>query len=253
MELGIRSVMYDASALPHAENMHATSEITLWCHEREVSVEAELDEIGGKAGVHVPGARTDPSDAGVYVEKTGVDALAVAVGSSHAMLTRDAKLDDELIAAIAAQVSVPLVIHGSSGVPHEGFLSAIAAGVTKINIATHLNAAMTAAVRGALETDALVVDPRKYLGPGRAAAADEVARAAHRPGRLLSTGCARHGYLWAGKLASKLRAVGWPVSGTARLGQEPRLDQRGVPHDIPAEPRPFGYERMRRQTCGRFT
>lgn len=174
--LGIPSVMYDASALPHEDNMRATSEITRWCHEREVSVEAELGEVGGKDGVHAPGARTDPSDAAAYVEHTGVDALAVAVGSSHAMLTRDAKLDDELITAIAAQVSVPLVLHGSSGVPDEGLVSAIAAGMTKINIATHLNASMTAAVRSALEADPRLVDPRKYLGLGRNAVADEVAR-----------------------------------------------------------------------------
>jgi len=174
--LGITSVMFDASALPHAENVQATREITAWCHERDVSVEAELGEVGGKDGVHAPGARTDPSDASAYVERTQLDALAVAVGSSHAMLTRDAQLDEGLIAAIHGRVPVPLVLHGSSGVPDDGLVRAIEAGMTKINIATHLNASMSAAVRSALAADTRMVDPRKYLGPGRAAVADEVAR-----------------------------------------------------------------------------
>ena len=176
VELGIRSVMFDASTLPHEENVARTADVVAWCHQRGAAVEAELGEVGGKDGVHAPGVRTDPSDAAEYVAATGVDSLAVAVGSSHAMRTRDAELDDELIAAIAGMVSVPLVLHGSSGVPDEGLVSAVAAGMTKINIATHLNVAMAAAVRAALEADQELVDPRKYLGPGRDAVAAEVAR-----------------------------------------------------------------------------
>ena len=173
--LGVPSVMYDGSALDHATNLATTAEVVAWCHERGVSVEAELGEVGGKDGVHAPGVRTDPAAAAEFVAATGVDALAVAVGSSHAMTTRDAELDDELIAAISAAVPVPLVLHGSSGVPDAGLVSAIAAGMTKINIATHLNGAFTAAVREALRDERLV-DPRKYLGPGREAVAREVER-----------------------------------------------------------------------------
>ena len=110
--LGITSVMFDASALEHAANLAATRSVATWCHDRGVAVEAELGEVGGKDGVHAPGARTDPVEATDYVERTRVDALAVAVGSSHAMLTRDAVLDDALIAALAEQVPVPLVLHG---------------------------------------------------------------------------------------------------------------------------------------------
>lgn len=176
VDLGLPSVMFDASTMPHGDNVAATAEVVRWCHERGASVEAELGEVGGKDGVHAPGVRTDPSDAADYVAATGVDSLAVAVGSSHAMLTRDAVLDDDLIAAIAAKVPVPLVLHGSSGVPDAGLVSAVAAGMTKINIATHLNAAMTAAVRSALDAKPELVDPRKYLGPGRDAVAAEVAR-----------------------------------------------------------------------------
>jgi fructose-bisphosphate aldolase class II len=139
-------------------------------------VEAELGEIGGKDGVHSPRARTDPGDAARYVAATGVDALAVAVGSSHAMLTRDAVLDTRLIARIHGAVSVPLVLHGSSGVPDEALAAAVAAGMTKINVATQLNKAFTAAVRDCLAADAALVDPRRYGAAGRDAVAAEVAR-----------------------------------------------------------------------------
>jgi fructose-bisphosphate aldolase class II len=174
--LGVPSIMYDASALPYAANRDATADIAAWCHARGVWVEAELGEVGGKDGVHAPGARTDPQEAAGYVATTGVDALAVAVGSSHAMLTRDALLDQDLIAAIAARVAVPLVLHGSSGVPDSGLRSAVRAGITKINIATHLNRTMTHAIRDALGSDERLVDPRGYVGPGREAMAAEVCR-----------------------------------------------------------------------------
>ncbi len=174
--LGVGSVMYDASAMSHAANVASTAEVTHWCHDRAVWVEAELGEVGGKDGAHAPGVRTDPTEAASFVDATDVDALAVAVGSSHAMLTRDADLDNDLIAAIAAVVNVPLVLHGSSGVPDEGIVAAVAHGMVKVNIATHLNKAMTGAVRTALDADGALVDPRRYLGPGRDAVATEVAR-----------------------------------------------------------------------------
>lgn len=173
--VGVGSVMFDTSALPHAENVERTKVVTQRAHAAGVWVEAELGEIGGKDGVHAPGVRTAPEDAAAYVAATGVDALAVAVGSSHAMVTRDAELDNALISRIAAAVNVPLVLHGSSGVPDAGIQAAIAHGMTKINISTHLNKVMAHAVREAL-ADEKIVDPRKYLGPGRAAVAAEVER-----------------------------------------------------------------------------
>ena len=149
-ELGFGSVMFDASVLPYAGNVAATAEVARWCHDRGLWVEAELGEIGGKNGVHSPTARTDPGEAAEYVAATGVDALAVAIGSSHAMLTRDAVLDLALIASIRRAVSVPLVLHGSSGVPDRDLAAAVEAGMTKINIATQLNKVFTGAVRGYL-------------------------------------------------------------------------------------------------------
>ena len=176
LALGFTSVMFDGSGLEDAENRRATRDVVNRCHDAGVSVEAELGEIGGKDGVHAPGVRTRPDEAARFAEETGVDALAVAVGSSHAMTERTAELDLDLIAMIRAEVAVPLVLHGSSGVPDEGIVAAVRAGMTKINIATHLNRVFTDAVRAGLRQDPAVVDTRRYLGPARAAVQAEAAR-----------------------------------------------------------------------------
>ena len=176
IELGIDSVMFDASALDDVLNVEATAEVTRTGHASGAWVEAELGAVGGKDGIHSATARTDPAAAKAYVEATGIDALAVAVGSSHARPTRDAALDLELVGRLRAAVPVPLVLHGSSGVPDDGLAAAVRAGLTKVNIATQLNRVFTAAVRRRLADDPLLVDPRRYLDVGRGAIADEVAR-----------------------------------------------------------------------------
>jgi fructose-bisphosphate aldolase class II len=176
VELGFTSVMYDASTLPYEDNVRATAAITAHCHAAGVWVEAELGEVGGKDGVHAPGARTDPAEAAAFVAATGVDALAVAVGTSHAMLTRDAALDFALIRALHARVPVPLVLHGSSGVADEDLSAAVGHGMTKVNIATYLNHVFTASAREVLVGDPSLVDTRRYLGAGRAAVTGEVTR-----------------------------------------------------------------------------
>ncbi|MBW1596168.1 class II fructose-bisphosphate aldolase [Streptomyces sp. JJ38] len=176
VELGFRSVMFDAAKLPYADNVAATRDITGFCHARGVWVEAELGEVGGKDGAHAPGVRTDPDEARAFVAATGVNALAVAVGSSHAMPTRDAVLDEELITRLRAAVPVPLVLHGSSGVADDGLRRAVAAGLRKVNISTHLNRTLTRVVRSLLAAAPELADPRRYLGPARDAVAAEVAR-----------------------------------------------------------------------------
>lgn len=181
LDLGITSVMYDGSTLPDEANRETTRQVAGWCAAAGASLEAELGEVGGKDGVHAPGARTDPADAARFVEDTGVDALAVAVGSSHAMTERTARLDEDLVAAISAQVPVPLVLHGSSGVPDDGLVGAVRAGMTKINIATHLNSVFTQAMSARL-AERPTVDTRAYLGAGR----DAVAAEAERLLRLLA-------------------------------------------------------------------
>lgn len=176
VELGFTSIMYDGSKLSDAQNRETTAEITAFAHEHGVSVEAELGEVGGKNGVHDPSARTNPEDAAKFVADTGVDLLAVAVGSSHAMATREAVLDNQLIAAIHELVPVPLVLHGSSGVPDEGMVAAIQAGMTKINVSTHLNVVFTQGVRQILDENPKIVDPRKYVGPATHLVQEEVER-----------------------------------------------------------------------------
>lgn len=176
VELGVQSVMFDASTRPHDENVALTREVADLCHSRGVLVEAEIGEVGGKDGVHAPGVRTSPEDARGFAAATGVDWLAVAVGTSHAMTARDAAVDEELISRIASSVPVPLVLHGSSGLSDEQLRLAVGAGMTKINISTHLNALFTGAVRTALTEAPALVDPRRYVAPARAAVAGEVER-----------------------------------------------------------------------------
>lgn len=174
--LGFTSVMFDASVLEYDENVAMTAQITDFCHRAGVFVEAELGEVGGKDGVHAPGARTDPDEAVAFAGATGIDALAVAVGSSHAMTERTAELDFALIGDLREAVPVPLVLHGSSGVSDHDLSRAVDAGITKVNIATHLNTVFTGVVRTVLDQNPDLVDTRKYLGPARDAVADEVTR-----------------------------------------------------------------------------
>ncbi|MFH8793696.1 class II fructose-bisphosphate aldolase [Streptomyces sp. NPDC017941] len=174
--LGFTSVMYDGARLPWEENVARTRAIADHCRSRGVFVEAELGEIGGKNGAHAPGVRTDPGEAARFVADTGVDALAVAVGTSHHMTERTARVDLDLVRALRAAVRVPLVLHGSSGADDATLAAAAAAGIRKINISTHLNTVFTAAVRAVLDADPAVVDPRRYVGRGREAMAVEVAR-----------------------------------------------------------------------------
>ena len=174
--LGFGSVMFDGGALPYDENVALTAEVARRAHAAGVSVEGELGEVGGKDGAHAPGVRTDPDEARAFVAATGVDALAVAVGSSHAMLDRSAALDIDLIARLHAALEVPLVLHGSSGVADDVIAQAVRAGMTKINVSTHLNGFFTRSVRETLASDERLVDSRRYIAPGRDAVADEAAR-----------------------------------------------------------------------------
>ncbi|MFB9928021.1 class II fructose-bisphosphate aldolase [Amycolatopsis halotolerans] len=174
--LGVDSVMYDGSRLPYAENLRTTREIADLCHDAGVAVEAELGEVGGKDGVHAPGARTDPAEAADFVAATGVDALAVAVGTSHAMVERTAQVDRSLVTRLRDAVPVPLVLHGSSGLSDEELRGAVVSGMTKINISTHLNGLFTRSVRQFLAEQPEAVDPRKYVRLGRTAVASETAR-----------------------------------------------------------------------------
>jgi len=177
-DAGFSSVMFDAGALPYGENVAATASAARWAHEAGLWLEAELGYVGGKpdspASAHAAGVRTAPAEAADYVARTRVDALAVAVGSSHAMTERSATLDHALIERLRKAVPVPLVLHGSSGVPDEELRAAVRAGMVKINVGTALNISLTRAVRDTLERDPALTDPRTYLGPARDAVATTV-------------------------------------------------------------------------------
>lgn len=171
-DAGFGSVMYDAAHLPYAENLAATRAAADWAHSQGLWVEAELGEVGGKHGrppldAHAPGARTDPAEARAFVTDSGVDALAVAVGSAHAMTERTATLDHDLLKRLATTLDVPLVLHGSSGVRDDELTAAVAGGIAKVNVGTALNIAMTGAIRDFLAAHPEAVDSRKYLGVGR--------------------------------------------------------------------------------------
>ena len=179
-DAGFSSLMYDAGALAYEENVERTAHAARVAHGSGLWVEAELGYVGGKPGAvqsaHTAGVRTDPDEAFDYVARTGVDALAVAVGSSHAMTTRSATLDIDLIARLDARLDVPLVLHGSSGVPDDQLRAAAAAGIRKVNVGTALNIAMTRSIRDYLAEHEQAVDPRAYLAPARQAMASAVGR-----------------------------------------------------------------------------
>jgi fructose-bisphosphate aldolase class II len=170
--------MVDGGAMAYDRNVAVTADATALLQSQGLAVEAELGYVGGKdsqvSSAHSPGVRTDPRQAAEFVSATGVDALAVAVGSSHAMTSRTAELDVELIAALHEAVPVPLVLHGSSGVPDDALRAAVRAGIAKVNIGTALNIAYTGALRSALAADD-AVDPRRALRSARSAVADAVA------------------------------------------------------------------------------
>jgi fructose-bisphosphate aldolase, class II len=174
-ELGYSSVMYDGSHHDFDTNRELTRQAVQWGRANGIWIEAELGEVGGKDGAHAPGVRTDPAAATQFVEDTGVDALAVAVGSSHAMVTQTASLDQELIARLHVAVPVPLVLHGSSGVPDASIAEAAGNGMTKINIGTALNVAYTSAIRQWLAENPTAVDPRKYAAKARESVAETAA------------------------------------------------------------------------------
>lgn len=175
---GFTSLMFDGSKLPFEENVAITRRICEIAHIAGIPVEAELGKVlQADAGVsieEVEAAMTDPDQALEFVQRTGADSLAVAVGSIHGMTGREATLDIDRIERIRRQVNVPLVLHGSSGVQHESVLAAIEHGICKVNVATYLNQAFVEAMKGSLEAKPSEIDPRKHLGPAREAVKERV-------------------------------------------------------------------------------
>lgn len=168
---GFTSVMIDGSKLPLAENIALTNRILAVARAVGVSVEAEIGKIGGtEDDITVnewEASMTDPMEAKEFVDATGVDALAIAIGTAHGQYKGTPKLDFARLKKVRELVSVPIVLHGSSGVPDEAIAEAIKLGVRKVNIDTNLREAFVAGVREVLEHKPKEIDPRKILGPAK--------------------------------------------------------------------------------------
>jgi tagatose 1,6-diphosphate aldolase GatY/KbaY len=170
---GVRSVMIDGSHLPFEENIRKVAAVVRFCHRYDVSVEAELGRLGGQEDDLSVAARdsffTDPAAARDFVVRTGIDSLAVAIGSAHGLYQGEPHLDFQRLAQIRAQVDIPLVLHGASGIPEQMVHQAIELGVCKVNVATDLKIAFADAVKRYFIEHPDANDPRKYIVPGKEA------------------------------------------------------------------------------------
>ncbi|MDU5452968.1 ketose 1,6-bisphosphate aldolase [Pseudescherichia vulneris] len=151
LRLGFTSVMFDGSTLDYEENVRQTREVVKMCHAVGVSVEGELGAVGGDEGGALYGHAdeaffTDPEKARDFVDRTGIDALAVAIGNAHGKYKGEPKLDFTRLEAIRQQTALPLVLHGGSGISDADFRRAISLGIHKINFYTGMSQAALAAV-----------------------------------------------------------------------------------------------------------
>ena len=142
IELGCRSVMIDASKHPFEENIEIVRDVVNFAKKYGATVEAELGKLGGREDDLVVSEAdaffTDPKEAEIFVRETGIDSLAVAIGTAHGMYKSTPKLDFERLAQIRKVIEIPLVLHGASGVPKEMVQEAIRLGICKVNVATEL-------------------------------------------------------------------------------------------------------------------
>lgn len=177
---GFTSVMFDGSHYPLEENIRLTKEVVRAAHAMGVSVEGELGTIGGvedDLSVDEEDATiAKPEEAIRLYEETGVDALAIAVGTAHGMYKGEPNIRFHIIEEVASKIPVPIVLHGGSGVPDEAIRRSIQAGVGKINVNTENQVAMTNTIKKVFAEKPDVYDPRKYLGPAKEAM-KEVVRA----------------------------------------------------------------------------
>ncbi|SFS35089.1 class II fructose-1,6-bisphosphate aldolase [Marininema halotolerans] len=178
IQAGFSSVMFDGSHHPYEENIALTKEVVKAAHAVGVSVEGELGTIGGVEDDlevdEADAAMAKPDEAIRFWEETKVDALAIAVGTAHGMYKGEPKIHFDIIDEVAKQVEAPIVLHGGSGVPDAAIQESIRLGVGKINVNTESQVACTAVIREKLGNQPEMIDPRKYLGPGRDAIKETV-------------------------------------------------------------------------------
>ncbi|MGV3026310.1 tagatose bisphosphate family class II aldolase [Clostridium thermobutyricum] len=170
---GFNSTMIDASHEAYEDNIRIVSEVVEYAHKFDATVEAELGRLGGQEDDLVVDEKdamyTNPEQARDFVEKTGIDSLAVAIGTAHGLYKGKAKLDFDRLKEIRAKVDVPLVLHGASDVPDELVKKAIELGICKVNIATDLKIPFSDAVKRYFNDNPNANDPRKYMTPGKEA------------------------------------------------------------------------------------
>jgi len=167
LDKGFPSVMIDASGSPFAQNVEIVQEIVSLAVSREVAVEAELGHVGRNGEKGNEAFFTDPQEAREFVEKTGIDSLAVAIGTVHGFYRGEPSLDFARLEKIKEAVDIPLVLHGGSGLSDEDIKQTIDLGISKVNIATELKEAFTRGIRDFLKENPDNNDPRKYLKQGR--------------------------------------------------------------------------------------
>ena len=163
---GYTSIMIDGSHEGFEDNIALTSAVVKACHPGEVPIEAELGKVGGKEDDLDGGEGdpyTNPQEAAEFVERTGIDSLAVAIGTAHGVYKGVPKLDFSRLSEIRKAVSIPLVLHGTSGVPDEDVAECIKRGICKVNYATDLRIAFTKGINQVLKENPDTIDPKKYL------------------------------------------------------------------------------------------
>lgn len=170
IDLGVKSVMIDGSHHDFEENVRIVKEVVDYAHARDVTVEAELGRLGGQEDDLVVDEKdalyTNPAQAVEFIERTGIDSLAIAIGTAHGMYKSEPILDFKRLAEIREQTDTPLVLHGASGVPSTDVRKTIELGITKVNVATELKIAFSEQVKDYFIDNPAANDPRKYMIPG---------------------------------------------------------------------------------------
>ncbi|MCG5370901.1 tagatose bisphosphate family class II aldolase [Providencia rettgeri] len=170
---GVRSAMIDASHFPFEENIQIVKRVVDFCHQWDCTVETELGRLGGQEDDLVVDAAdalfTDPDAAITFIQRTGIDSLAVAIGTAHGMYKSEPHLDFVRLDAIRKKTDLPLVLHGASGIPDADVRHCIDLGICKVNVATELKIAFSDAIKQYFIENPEATDPRHYLVPGKAA------------------------------------------------------------------------------------
>ncbi len=169
LDAGFTSVMYDGADLPYAENVSRTRAVVAAAHARGAAAEAELGQVGHASHEQQPPDLTDPEEAGRFARETGVDALAVAIGTVHGMTETGVVLDVGRIADLARHVDAALVMHGSSGVDDDMLVRAVQAGIRKVNLSTALQRVFMDTLRRSAAAPGHETDARSVLGDAREA------------------------------------------------------------------------------------